>query len=146
VPELGYGLYCDVYRPDLTPLLTAIGAQFPFSCTFSSTYVGPATDSEGNVLTEPTYLFGGRCDTVIDKLHLTLHDTFVKMCRDSSGRGCAVTTTRQERDTALFPYMIAAGMDWSLSIGGDPPLQRGDKVEVVIDLVDGGQVHYDQVM
>ena len=142
-PALAYGLLCDVYPAESTGLLDDIGAQFPFSCRFSSTYIGAATDSEGNVITEPSFIFGGSCDKPLEKLHLTLHDVFVKMCRDSSGRTCEVS---MDRETALFPYSIPAGTDWSVSVGSDPPLGRGERIEIVIDLVDGGQIRDEQVM
>ncbi|HMJ02161.1 MAG TPA: hypothetical protein VK506_04415 [Conexibacter sp.] len=146
VPALAYGLYCDVYRPDLTPLLTAIGSRFPVSCTFTGTYIGAATDSGGNVLTEPSFVWGLQCSKTIDELALVVYEGYVKYCEDAADRPCSITTTTTQRDTALFQYRLPANMDWSVTIGGDPPLMRGGKIDLVIDLANGGQVRDEQVM
>ena len=143
---LGYGLYCDVYSPGLSPLLESIGSRFPVSCTFSSTYIGAATDSEGNVLTEPSFVFGLQCSKTIDELALVVHDAYVKMCQDAEDRPCMIGMTTTLRDTALFPYRIQAGLDASVVIRGDPPFEKGDRIEIVIDLVDGAQMRDEQVM
>jgi hypothetical protein len=49
-------------------------------------------------------------------------------------------------DTALFPYRVRAGVDTSLVIRTEPPLEKGERYEVLIDLLDGGQVRDEQVM
>ena len=145
-PELAYDLYCDVYKPDLTPLLGSIGSRFPVSCTFTSTYIGAATDSDGNVVTEPSYMLGMNCSQTIDEVALVLHGAYVNFCEDSADRPCEVRTTTDERDTAVFRYQVRANLDASFFVRGDPPLQRGRRIDLVIDLADGGQIRDDQVM
>jgi hypothetical protein len=103
-------------------------------------------DSDGNVLTDSSFAFGAGCSQTIDQAALVLYDAYVKICEDSADRPCVIGTTRTPRDTALFPYRIGAGMNWSVSIGGDPPFKRGDRIDIVIDLLDGGQVRDEQVM
>jgi hypothetical protein len=145
---LGYGLYCDSYDPDLTRLLAAMGSEFPFNCTFTSTFIGSATDENGNVLTEPTFQLDVECDVPVQEMEVRMVDEYRKIvtCKDSAGHACEVREGDSPADTALFADPLPANERRTYSITTDPRLQHGVKVDLVLDLFGPGEVSDQQVM
>ena len=93
-------------------LLRASGPDLPREVTF----IGAATDSEGNVLNDPAFLFDFRCDRPVQSFGITLDDLQVRDCKDAAGNVCRVFSTRSPSDTAVFLTPVPANESWSFQI------------------------------
>jgi len=136
VLELTYGVACgrtEDLDPDaqlsLDDFIASLGATPPGpACGIITTYVGPATDGQGNVLTQPLVSVSVRCAATINGVTITVPGHTPIRCNDSAGNDCTI-----QGDLALFPFSVPANEDRSYGVTTDPPLERGDRLELLIE-------------
>lgn len=137
----GYGI-TDRFEPKLQvpyeDFVESLGAGT--SCLTTLTYVGPVTDSQGNVLAQPFFSTGIRCNAEIRDVTFTVPGSTPARCEDSAGHQCQI-----QGGSAFFPFLVTPGQDASYSISTDPPLQRGTSVMILID-TDEGDLRVAEVM
>jgi hypothetical protein len=134
--ELGYGLACGQTArldPDaqlsLDDFIKSLGATPPGpDCGIITTYVGPATDGEGHILTQPLVNVSLRCSATINGVTITLPEHMPIRCSDSAGHDCTI-----QGPMALFPFTVPAFEDRSYGVTADPPLERGDPLDIWIE-------------
>lgn len=146
--ELAYGIGCGrpgAFDPPTHShygdFLNSLGAP-PLgpSCLIFTTYVGPATDGEGHVLTQPFVNVAIRCDSQMTGITFGIPDHMPIRCTDSAGHDCTI-----EGGKAVFPFVLPPFEDRSYSITTDPPLKRGDFLDIYLDSP-RGDVEDHQVM
>jgi hypothetical protein len=146
--ELTYGVAC-ARTDDLDPgaqlslddFIASLGATPPGpACNILTTYVGPATDGEGHILTQPVVNISIRCDSPITAITFGIPDHTPTRCSDSAGHDCTI-----EDGKAVFPFLVPPFEDRSYGITTDPPLERGDRLDIFLDSP-RGDVEDHQVM
>jgi hypothetical protein len=146
--EVTYGIGCGDdatfgpgVRSSYNDLIRSLGAQAPGpSCGILTTYVGPATDGEGHILTQPLVNVSLSCSVTIQGVTITIPDHLPTMCRDSVGNDCTI-----QGNLAIFPFDVPGGEDRSYSVATDPPLERGLHMQMELETPQG-VVREDQVM
>jgi hypothetical protein len=146
--ELTHGVACgrtDDFDPDaqlsLDDFIASLGATPPApACNILTTFVGPATDGEGNILTQPVVNISLRCDSPITGITFGIPDHTPTRCSDSAGHDCTI-----EDGKAVFPFLLPPFEDRSYGITTDPPLERGDHLDIFLDSP-RGDVEDHQVM
>jgi hypothetical protein len=138
--RLGYGIACGL--PDrfensplerwLDDLLFDLGAPSIVPFTIITTFVGSAVDSQGNVLTQPSFQVQIRVGVEVDGVLLGVEDRAVNYGEDSAGNDAVI-----QNGMALFPFVVPPGQDRAYTIRTDPPLMRGDEYILVIDTEQG---------
>ena len=134
--ELGYGVACgrtDDLDPDaqlsLDDFIASLGATPPGpACNILTTYVGPATDGEGHILTQPLVNISLRCDAPLTGVTFGVPDHMPIRCSDSAGHDCTIVDGK-----AVFPFLVPPFEDRSYGITTDPPLERGDQLDIFLD-------------
>lgn len=148
VAEILYGVACEQterFSPEtqkaLDDLFLGLGAERPGpSCGILTTYVGPATDGEGNFLTQPSVNVSIRCEATVNGVTITIDDHTPIRCLDSAGNECTI-----QGNLAVFPFPVPMGEDRSYGLTTDPPLERGDRLELLIE-TNRGDIRDEQVM
>ena len=110
------------------------------ACNILTTYVGPATDGEGHILTQPVVNIAIRCDSPLTAITFGIPDHMPNRCTDSAGHDCTI-----EDGKAVFPFLVPPLEDRSYGITTDPPLERGDFLDIYLDSP-RGDVEDHQVM
>jgi hypothetical protein len=146
---LGYGVACgktllfeDVdLQLSYDDFLRSLGAGVPGpGCRLFTTYVGPATDGEGNILTQPFVDIAIRCDSPLTAITFAIPDHVPIRCSDSTGHDCTIADGK-----AVFPLLLPPFEDRSFGITTEPPLERGDFLDIYLDSP-RGDVEDHQVM
>jgi hypothetical protein len=139
---LGYGI-TDRWDPSVLvsydEFLNDLGAVPPGPSLFIlTTYIGPAVDSQGNVLTQPSLSTTIRSDTLITGLTLTIPGHVPTFCQDSAGHDCVI-----QGGTAQFPFLVPPLETRYYNLVTDPPLERGDQVQIEGETPRGDFSHLD---
>lgn len=153
IVRLRYGIGCgitDRWEPQLQvrydEFLDGLGAEPPGpSCSIVTTYIGPVTDSQGNVFSQAFFQTGIQCDQAVNGVTFTLPGLTIQRCEDSAGHTCQIGTTQTPGDTARFPYEVPADQNGSYQVTTDPPVERGTSVRITIDS-DEGDLRVDKVL
>ncbi len=146
--EVTYGIGCgetDSFAPGVqssyNDFIRSLGARPPGpDCGILTTYVGSATDEQGNVLTQPLVNIAIRCDSPLTGITFAIPDHMPIRCTDSAGHDCTIQDGK-----AVFPFPLAPFEDRSYGITTDPPLERGDFLDIYIESP-RGNVEDHQVM
>ena len=142
--EATYGIACGEtagVQSSYNEFIRSLGATPPGpGCNILTSYIGPATDGEGNILTQPLVNIAIRCDSPLTGITFAIPDHMPIRCTDSAGHDCTI-----EDGKAVFPFPLAPFEDRSYGITTDPPLERGDFLDIYIDSP-RGDVEDHQVM
>jgi hypothetical protein len=146
--RLAYGIGCGLttrFDPPTNILLDDFLGELrapPLGpdCIVFTSYVGPARDSEGNVLTQPSLSSGIQCNSEINGVTFRIPDHMPIRCQDSAGHECSI-----QGDMAVFPFVLAPFENWTFNLETNPPLERGDRVQLLID-TDRGNARVEDVM
>ena len=110
-------------------LIKSLGARPPgAACGIITTYVGPATDGEGHVLTEALVDVSIRCNAQINSVTFTITGHTPTRCSDSAGHDCMI-----DGGAAVFPYLVAPYETRSFDVTTDPPVFHSDLLELIIE-------------
>ncbi len=142
--EATYGIACGEttgIQSSYNEFIRSLGATPPGpGCNILTSYIGPATDGEGNILTQPLVNIAIRCDSPLTAITFAIPDHTPIRCTDSAGHDCTIADGK-----AVFPFGLPAFEDRSFGITTDPPLERGDFLDIYIDSP-RGDVEDHQVM
>ena len=146
--EVTYGIACGEtgsfdtgVQSSYDEFIRGLGATPPGpGCNILTTYIGPATDGEGNILTQPIVNIAIRCDSPLTAITFAIPDHMPIRCTDSAGHDCTIQDGK-----AVFPFPLAPFEDRSYGITTDPPLERGDFLDIYIESP-RGDVEDHQVM
>jgi len=146
--ELVFGMGCEktelIERDKqgaLDDFIKSLGAPLPGpDCTFLTTYIGPATDGQGNILTPPAVSSSIQCTSLLNSVTLSVPNHTPIRCEDSAGNDCTI-----RGDEAVFPFLLTPFESRGYNLVTDPPLERGDRLELELDS-NRGDLNEQQVM